>query len=371
MKIAIDIRLLGSIEKAGGYQHIYNLVSNLLSVDSQNDYTLLSAFKGFSGNRDIGSQFIYRFSGRLSKLLLDKLSVPIECIMGKIDIFHGPYFFIPNRLRCKSVMTIHDLMALKHPEFLEAEGVVYYKKRIYSSIKRADAIIAVSDFTKGEIVEFLDIPEEKIRVIHNGISTKFQNINDNNKIEDVKDKYGLKGQQYLLFVGNIEPKKNIETLIYAYIQLRNETIYKYPLLIVGNKTWHFQKIWEIVKKLNAENNIIFTGVVDDEDLPFLYNGAEIFIFPSLFEGFGLPVIEAMACGIPVIASNRASIPEIVNDAALLIDPLNRQEIAEAMYEVISNTKLKKRLIEKGLKQSQNFSWKKTAIETLKLYYEIK
>ena len=372
MKVAIDIGLLNSSEKAGGYQYTYNLVSHLLSVDPDTDYTLLSAIRGFRGNREIPSRCIYRFSGRLSKLLLERLSLPIEVIIGKVDVFHGPFFVIPNCVRCKSITTIHDLMVLRHPEFLETEVVTYYKKMIYSSIRRADAIICVSDFTKGEIVELFDMAEEKIRVIYNGISARFHCIKDKAKIEDVKAKYGIRGRRYLLFVGNIEAKKNIERLIHAYVQLCKETIYKYPLLIVGNKkTWHFQKVWEIVKGLNAEKDIIFTDVVNDEDLPFLYNGAEIFIFPSLFEGFGLPVIEAMACGIPVVASNRASIPEIAADAAVLVDPLSVDEIVEAMYKVISSTKLKQRLIEKGLKQSKNFSWEKTAMETLKLYYEIK
>jgi glycosyltransferase involved in cell wall biosynthesis len=371
MKIAIDIRFLNSNEKAGGYQHIYNLVSHLLSVDPHNRYRFLSAIKGFHGNQDIPDQFIYRFSDRLSNILIDRLSVPIEFIMGKIDIFHGPYFFLPNCLLCKTILTIHDLMVFRHPEFLEPEGVTYYKKRIHSSIKRADAIISVSNFTKNEIVELFDIPENKVRVIYNGISSIFRPIKDRIRIEEVKSKYGIKGQRYLLFVGNIEPKKNIETLIHAHAELCKSSGYKYPLLIVGNKTWYFKNVWEVVQRRHVERNIIFTGVINDEDLPFLYNGAEVFIFPSLFEGFGIPAIEAMACGTPVIASNRTSIPEIVADAALYVDPLNISEMVEAIDKVLSNSQLREQLIQKGLKRSQYFSWEKTARETLSLYREIR
>jgi glycosyltransferase involved in cell wall biosynthesis len=371
MRIGIDIRFLSvHNSKAGIYQYIYNLVSALLSIDTSNEYVFLSTYahgKGFRGDRAIPNKLIRRFPGQLSDFFLKKLFVPIEFFTSRIDVFHGPCFFVPM-IGCKSVSTVHDLMPLRHPEFLTPELNADFRKKIYSA-QKADAIIAVSNFTKQEIIELLKYPEENIRVVYNGISPIFRPIEDRAKIEEIKMKYGVKGP-YFLSVGNIEPKKNIETLIRACVKLRNETIYNYPLLVVGFKGWGFQKVWEIVRQYHAEDDTLFTGVVDDEDLPYLYSGAEIFVFPSLFEGFGIPMIEAMACGTPVITSKRTSIPEISSDAAMLVDPLNVEEMAEAMYSVLSNSELREQLVKKGIKRAKDFSWEKTAVETLKLYYEI-
>lgn len=372
MKIGIDIRSLSIFNKAGIYQYTYNLVSSLLAIDSHNDYILFSAFlhgKGFRGDGRIKSKFVRRFPGRFLDLILERHPIPIEWIIGKLDIFHGPCYFIPNSLRCKLIVTIHDLMFFRYPEFLRPEWVVSLKKRIYASSKRADAVIAVSNFTKREITELLNIPEERIWVIYNGIASNFRPVNDKAKIEEMKSKYGVKSP-YLLFVGNIEPKKNIETLIRAYVELRNSTIYKYSLLVVGKKAWHFPTVWHTVKQLNVEKDVIFLDIVDSDDLPYLYSGAEVFIFPSLFEGFGIPVIEAMACGTPVVASNLTSLPEIAGDAAVLVDPLNVEEITGAIYNVLSNSELRRQLVKKGLERAKDFSWEKTARETLALYKEL-
>ncbi|MBC2694132.1 MAG: glycosyltransferase family 4 protein [Desulfobacteraceae bacterium] len=371
MNIGIDIRPLTFLNdsRVGIYQYTYNLVSNLLAIDSHNDYTLLSTFGGFRGDVRIAGKFVKRFSGRLSNLLLERLPLPIEWLIGRVDVFHGLDYFLPHCFCCKSIVTIHDLIVLKHPEFLKPEMVVSSQKRIYSSVKRSDAIITVSNFTKGEIVDLLNIPEERVRVIYIGMAPNFRRVKDRAKIEEVKAKYGVKGP-YLLFVGRVEPKKNIKTLIRACVELRNATIYKYPLLVVGEKAWGFQAVWEIVQQFHAENDTIFTDVVDGDDLPCLYSGAELFIFPSLFEGFGIPVTEAMACGTPVVASNQTSIPEIAGDAALLVDPLSVEELAGAMHNVLSNPLLKRQLVEKGLERVKTFSWENTARETISLYQEV-
>jgi glycosyltransferase involved in cell wall biosynthesis len=374
MKIGIDIRELSFSNnfKNGWYQYTYNLVSNLLAIDSNNDYTLLSIFShgyGFKGDERIPQQFIHRFPGRLSRIFLEQFKIFIEFFLGKIDIFHGPCGFIPRSLSCKSIVTIHDLIPFRDTEFMHSKWAIPLKKRIYISAKRADAIIAVSNFTKREIIESFDIDEAKIQVIYQGVSPVFFPVKDDVKIQRIKNKYGLNGP-YLLFVGNIEPRKNLETLIRAVVELRNSTTYKYPLLIVGNKDPHFQTIWEVVRQLHAESAILFTGVVAGDDLPFLYSGAEVFILPSLAEGFGIPLIEAMACGTPVVASNRTSIPEIAADAALLVEPLNVEAMAGAIYRVLSDPSLRHRLIKNGLKRVKDFSWERTAAETLHVYEEL-
>lgn len=371
MRIGIDTRGLSRFDnKAGLYQYVYNLVANLLSIDSSNDYALLSTLRGFRGDGNIDKRHLYRFSGRLSDLMLERLSIPVEFLMGKIDIFHGPSFFIPNHIRSKSVVTIHDLMMLRHPEFLTQDMANAFKKKIYSAIRKFDTIISVSNFTKSEIIDLLNIPERRIRVIYNGIDSKFRPINDKTQLNSIKAKYGINGKGYLLFVGNIETKKNIDRLVHAYALLRKETDCQHSLVIAGNRAWHFETVRETVRKFSIEEDVLFLGVVHDEDLPCLYSGAEVFVFPSLYEGFGIPVIEAMACGTPVISSNNSSVPEIAGGAAILVNPTSVSEISEAMYNVLSDSRLRQQLVEKGFRRAKDFSWEKTARETLKLYHEL-
>ncbi len=370
MRIGIDIRPFGFLkDKAGIYQYIYNLVSNLLDIDLHNQYVLFSSLKGFPGDSHISDRMIRIFPGKISRPLLENLSIPIDFFIGKVDVFHGPDYFVPNTILGKSIVTIHDLMVFTHPEFLKTEWVVSIKKRILASIKRARLIIAVSNFTKNEIVNLFNIPENRVRVVYNGIAPIFRPINDHLKIKELKAKYGINGP-YLLSVGNLEPKKNIETLIKACCVLREMTEFKYPLVIVGKKSSYFKKVWDHVVKFHAEKDTIFTDMVDGKDLPYLYGGAELFLFPSLMEGFGIPVIEAMACGIPVITSNCASIPEIAGDAAVLIDPLKADEIAEAIHQVLFTPSLREKLITHGRERAKLFSWEKTARETLAVYQEV-
>jgi glycosyltransferase involved in cell wall biosynthesis len=371
MKIGIDIRPLSLFNenRVGLYQYTYNLVSHLLAIDSYNDYVLLSSLRGFRGDGRISGKFVRKFSGRLSDLLVERLSFPIEWLIGRVEVFHGPSYYIPRCRRCAAVVTIHDLIAFRRPDLLTHKMVLTGQKTIEASARRYDMVITVSNYAKEDIVDFFKIPEHRVKVIYNGVCPAFHPIKDKAGIEKITAKYGITAP-YLLFVGKVEPKKNLKTLVQASVRLRNTTEHKYPLLIVGEKAWDFQSVWSVVRQLHAEDTTIFAGVVPDEDLPYLYNGAELFLFPSLFEGFGLPVIEAMACGTPVVTSNQTSIPEIAADAALLVDPLNVEALASAMADALSNPSLRAQLIVKGLERAREFSWEKTARETLALYQEL-
>lgn len=370
MNIGIDIRPLSLFnDSAGLYQHTYNLVSNLLAIDSNNEYTLLSTLRGFKGDGRIAERHVKRLPGRILDLIMKRFSVSLERIVGDLDVFHGPCFQLPPCFRSKAVVTIHDLMPFRHPEFFRTGQEDCFVRWIHASLKQADVIITVSNFVKGELMELFHIPEYRVRVIYNGIADIFFHVRDKAIIEQVKGKYGIQGR-YLLFVGNIEPKKNIETLIHAWANLRNSSAYRYPLVVAGKKSWYFETVWETVRQVRLEKNVIFTDIVSNEDLPCLYSGAELFVFPSLFEGFGIPVIEAMACGIPVVASNQTSIPEVAADAALLVNPMDAEGIAEAMYKILSDSSLKDHLIKRGLDRAKAFSWEGMARETLKLYEDV-
>ncbi len=242
-------------------------------------------------------------------------------------------------------------------------------EKLKASAERADAVITVSNFARSEIAELLGTSHERIRVIYNGISPTFRPCHDEGGMDRVRAKYGIPGP-YLLFVGNIEPRKNLEALVRAFCEAHHAGGSIPFLVIAGYKDWYFESLWEVVRTLRAEDAIIFPGVVDGADLPSLYSGAELFVFPSLAEGFGIPIIEAMACGTPVVASNTTSIPEIAADAALLVDPMDTDALVAAIQTALSDSDLRQALVEKGLRRAQQFSWERTAFETLDVYRKI-
>ncbi len=374
MRIGIDIRELSAMQniKGGWYQHVYNLLSNLLTIDGGNEYTLLSSLwhgAGFRGDDKIPGKLVHRFPTRFTELLLERFSVRIETLLGNMDVFHGPCGYVPYVRRCKSIVTIHDVIPLRRPEFMPSAAREALADKLQASAQRADAIITVSHYAKGDIAEVFNVPEEKITVTHNGISPGFRPVEDRIEIERVRTRFGIPGP-YLLFVGNIEPRKNLDLLVRAFCEVRH-TRGSIPFLVIaGYKDWYFEPLREVVRTLRAEDAVLFPGVVDGGDLPSLYSGAELFVFPSLAEGFGIPVIEAMACGTPVVASNTTSIPEITADAALLVDPMDRDALVTAIYAALSKSDLRQELVEKGLDRARHFSWERTASETLEMYRKI-
>lgn len=374
MKIGIDARSLFRDERAGLEHYLANLIFNLARLDNENQYFLF-----FNFIRPQYKKFLPQFSNSNfhnivcsvpSKIMsrLFNINFPIEFCMGRLDVFHGPRYLLLPSILAKCVLTIHDMMYFTHPEFLKLEWVRSLKKEVNAGIKRANMIIADSVFTKNQIMEhWKNISEEKIKVVYSGVNERFYPVEDKMIIGRIKDKYGIKNR-YILYVGNIEPKKNLVRLVEAFSQLKN-SIDGYNL-VIGGGGWDFDRVFQKVNELNLQEEVIFTGYVSDEDLPTLYSGAEIFVFPSLYEGFGLPVIEAMACATPVITSNIASLPELARDAGILIDPFKVEDIAGAMYQLLTDTNLKIELRGKGLQRANLFSWEKTARETLAVYKEL-
>ena len=367
MKVGVDARMLNVLDdKAGLYQYTTNLIANLLEIDPDSSYKILC---GFRCPMRAPSANVFRIPGRLCHFLLERLKIQVEWLVGKVDVFHGPCFYLPQCRTARTVVTIHDLMVFKHPEFLFQDRAETIQNQIVSSVKSADAIIAVSEFTKREIMGLFGISPKRIRVIANGVSDRFHIGNMVVGPEEIKKKYEVT-KPYLLFVGNIEPKKNISFLIRAFMLLRERFKYPHQLVIVGKKAWGFPSIQNLVIDLGAEKKVLFLGLVPDNDLPALYRGAELFVFPSLFEGFGIPVIEAMACGTPVIASNNTSLAEVVDDAAILFNPTDIEDLVNKMHSVLDYEELRHGLVQRGLTRAKNFSWKESAKQTLKLYREL-
>lgn len=378
MRICIDARNLISLERMGGTgEYLQNLLINLAKIDIENEYILFLNYIRNKHHMAIKDYVKGNFNAKVCRIpwqfvrsLFEQVYLPIELLVGRVDIFHGTDFMIPRQLFGKSVVTIHDLMYLNYPEFIEPEWVESYKRNVKWSLKRAGLIIVESNFVKGDILKNFNISKDKIRVIYNGIGEGFMVLKESPRAYITK-KYGIK-YPYILFVGTLEPKKNLVRLVEAFYQLLRSRPKRFNLVLAGGEGClnYRDKIEQKVKELNLNEEVILTGYIQDEDLPMLYNCAELFVFPSIFEGFGIPPLEAMASGIPVVASNAASLPEVIGDAGILVDPFDTKAITEAISSCLSNYKLRKTLIRKGLARARLFSWEAAARQTLALYKEL-
>jgi glycosyltransferase involved in cell wall biosynthesis len=227
-------------------------------------------------------------------------------------------------------------------------------------------VIVPSQSTKTDVMRLYGVNPEKIAVIYEGYDEEVYKPQDNlAPIEEVKREYNISGK-YILYVGTLEPRKNIPRLVEAFHSLKKGEV-EHKLVVAGKLGWLYKDIFTTVTKLNLENEVIFTGYIPQKELPILMGGAEVFAYPSLYEGFGLPPLEAMACGTPVIASNTSSLPEVIGDAGILVDPYNSKEIAQAMYRLISDEGLRQQMHQRGLNRAKMFSWEKTAQQTLKVF----
>jgi glycosyltransferase involved in cell wall biosynthesis len=231
------------------------------------------------------------------------------------------------------------------------------------SVARADHVIAVSQSTRRDLIELYRTSPDKVSVLYHGVTADFRPVNDASQLEAVRQKYGLGNQPFILSVGTIQPRKNYQRLIQAFAELPEE----YSLVIVGSKGWDYQLVLNEVVTQGLTHRVHFPGFADDADLPALYSAASLFVYPSLYEGFGLPVLEAMACGTPVVAANRSSLPEVVADAGLLVSPTDVASIAEGMKQVLMDTKLHRSMAEAGLSRAAKFSWTATAQQLMTIY----
>lgn len=350
--------------------YTYNLIRKLNLLDKENEYFLIHHTK-----MDLD---IYKFNKEiilplpsfkpLRELLWRHISLPRELKSLNLDLVHDvrgiglPSFNMPF----KKVITVHDISSLIYPTF-NIRGYIAWKLFGKQTLKKVDKIIAVSENSKRDISRYLKIPEDKIRVIYNGKDERFEPLN-RREIDGFREKYNL-NFPFILYVGVLQPRKNIPTLIKAYYKLKKFGI-KHKLVISGKKGWRYEEIFKTAGKLNLQNDVIFTGYILLEELPKLYNAADLFVFPSLYEGFGLPPLEAMACGTPVITSNRGALPEVVGDAGIMVDHYDVDGLAKAMLKVLSDDGLRQDMSGKGLERAKMFSWEKCAKETLEVYEEV-
>jgi glycosyltransferase involved in cell wall biosynthesis len=284
----------------------------------------------------------------------------------KIDLIHNPDQ-IPFFSKKKNIATVFDLTPIIFPKEhnRKRELITRYILPLY--LRNTNKIITISQNTKIDIIKYFKIPEEKIKVIHLAANENYVPI-DKYESTKIAKKYGV-NNKFIIYVGTLEPRKNIPNLLKSYNILKNYGI-NHKLIITGKKGWKYKEIFETIEKLKLQNDVIFTGYVPDEDLPGLYNAADLFVYPSLYEGFGLPPLEAMQCGTPVITSNTSSLPEVVGDAGIMVDPYDIDGLASKMYEVLTNEDLRNNMSKKGIERAKLFSWKKCAEEHLKVYEEV-
>jgi len=379
--LRIGIDYTAAVRQGAGIgRYTRELVRALAELDRENDYVLFAAAGGqqqearYKGQELANTGWPPNFqtcavplSDRALAILWQRLQLPlwVELATGPVDIFHSPDFVLPPLRRAKTLVTVHDLSFIRLPECADANLRAYLNKVVPRSVHRADLVLADSQNTKDDLVELLDVEPDKIEVVYPGVEERFHPIEDQALLEEVRKRYNLP-PRFILGLGTLQPRKNFTTLIEAFADLRF-AICDLRLVIAGGKGWLYEDIFAIVERLGLEEQVSFPGFVADEDLPALYNLADLFVFPSLYEGFGLPPLEALACGKPLVASNASSLPEVVGEAGLMVEATDAEALAEAMKRVLEDNALREGMIAKGLEQARQFTWQKAAAKLLSLY----
>ena len=369
IRIGVDARVIPRYPGLG--RHCLNILRELGKIDGENEYTIFAIDQSLSSLEQYPNfRVVYVGFPVLSAGTLFRFSPLIK--KERIELFYAPFQITPPRLPCPLVVTVHDMMDLLYPDafshhpFFTRHGLsAYFRFNVPRSVKNACMIIAVSKSTKRHILEYFKLSDEKVQVIYNGIESKFKPLTDRNLRDKVKHKYELP-DRFILYLGSIKPYKNLTGALKAFLKLQQgwPELRHVKLVIAGLKHFNIPAIQKIMEETVIKDTVVRIGQVEEEDLPVLYNLAELFLFPSIWEGFGFPPLEAMACGTPVITSERSSLPEVVGNAGILVDPENIDQIACECQRVLTEDNLKKQMIQKGLQQARKFRWHVSARKTL-------
>ncbi|WP_291569515.1 glycosyltransferase family 4 protein [Clostridium sp. UBA4548] len=371
MKIGIDSRAAKWYRGTGIGTYTYQLINSLNKIDKLNDYLLFTP-EGYSSDIKFNRNFnIKSIADTMASNFWDDVNIPNELYDKNINLYHVPQngVGLPIEKNHPFVITLHDTIPIHMPETVGDRYLNIFQKDMAGIVSRCDGIITVSEFSKEDISRDFNYPKEKIFVTHLASEDIYKPIDRAFCKEVLKKHYGLTSN-YILYVGGFSPRKNIVGLIEAFSRIINVIPKDTNLVIAGNKGKSYSIYKACAERLKIEDRVIFPGFISMEHMPHLYNNASLFVYPSFYEGFGLPPIEAMACGIPVITSNVTSIPEVVGDAALLFNPKETEVLSEKICEALMNEHLRINLIVKGFKKARALSWDKTAIETLKAYEAI-
>ncbi len=374
--IAVEACALGERNKVGIATFSINLLRALGKIDAANKYSLFTVYdtdKNALDNPNFNFQSLPRAPHTLPPLIASILwyawyftGFGLQVKTVKPDIFLSLSPSLPPCCPHPAVCMIYDLTPLSLHDAHRWDFKARFKLQVEDAVRRSDRLITISQATKNEIVSYFGVTPEKISIVYPGFdSNLFKPEPDSEKIRLTLHKYGIQSP-YLLYNGTLEPKKNIVRLVEAFCRLKKGRRIDHKLVIAGKRAWKDSEIFDKIRSSGCEPDIIFTGYVPQGELPALMNGADVFVFPSLHEGFGMPPLESMACGTPVVASNTSSLPEVMGDAGVTVDPYNVEAMAEAIYRVISDTGLREQMRQKGLERARQFSWEKAATQTLKI-----
>jgi len=372
-RIAIDYT--PAYEQGGGIgRYVRELVTSLAEIDKETPYSLFIAGAGQLGDSPEGNfqwkptKISPKWFARIWHRL--RMPIPIDLFTGQLNLFHATDFVLPPTLpTTKTILTVHDLSFIRVPDAASPRLRAYLNQVVPRSVKNANHILADSQATKEDIVEFYDTPAEKITVLLSGVDKIFMPQADKSQIDSVRQKYQIGSKPYIFTIGTVQPRKNYSRLIQALARLR-ENKYDVQLVIAGGKGWLEDEMYQTIEETKLFDFVKLIGFADEVDLPTLYSDAMCFAFPSLYEGFGLPILESMACGTPVVTSNISSLPEVAGNDALLVDPYDVEELAYALERILTDTELRQKLVDGGLQRAKAFTWERSAIQLRSVYQQI-
>jgi glycosyltransferase involved in cell wall biosynthesis len=366
MRVAIDARKLHDF---GIGTYIRNLLRQLAQLDRDTEYVLLCQEPDVGMAATLGPNFRSVREPSPAYSLREQIRVPWVLRRERPDVFHAPHYVLPAGVSSPSVVTIHDCIHLVFPQYLPNRAAyVYARASMWAAARRSDRILTVSEASKRDILRFFDVPPDKIVVIHNAIDAHFSAEPSPDQVAGVRERYQL-DHKFVLYVGNIKPHKNLVRLIEAFDTLCRDYD-DIKLLIIGDEISRLPALRRAVHSHKLHKRVRFLGYLSDETLAVLYRLASVFVFPSLYEGFGLPPLEAMASGTPVVTSNLSSLPEVTGEAAVLVDPYDVGAIVTGMRRVLEDPALADELRRRGLRRAREFSWTRSAEKTLAVYRDV-
>ncbi|MCX6021007.1 MAG: glycosyltransferase family 1 protein [Chloroflexi bacterium] len=371
----IGIEFTSALRQGAGIgRFTRELVRALLTADPTGDYLLVHARTDKLIAPDLprpvplhALPFGPRFQAILWQRL--RLPVPVETFTGPLDIFHAPDYVLPPLRHAEGLVTVHDLSFVKRPECAAPSLRRYLEHAVPDAVRRASAVLTDSVSSRTDLIEWLGVPPERVHVVYGGVAPRFRPVDDTEERRRVAAKYGAT-RPFVLSVSTLEPRKNLITLIEAFALWRSRTEAPHQLIIGGGPGWQYEGIYRRAEELRLGDAVVFPGFVDDADLPALLSQARVFAYPSLYEGFGLPPLEAMACGTPVIASTAPCLPEILGNAAILVDPMDVDALADALNRVASDNALRDDLSRRGRARAATFTWAGAAKQLMGVYAQL-
>jgi glycosyltransferase involved in cell wall biosynthesis len=368
VRVAIDARKLHDF---GIGTYIRNILRQLARLDRETEYLLICQPRDRELALSLGDNFRVEVDTSPPYSFREQLSIPWTLLRTRARVLHEPHYVLPPLVRCKSVVTIHDCIHLRFPQYLpNRAALTYARAQMGSAARRSHRILTVSEASKRDILHYFPVHPEKITVIYNAIDERFAVPPPEEDVQRVAERYQLR-DRFVLYVGNVKPHKNLERLIDAFHVLRQSPgLDDVKLVLIGDEISRYAALRRAVHRYNLHKFVRFLGFLSDETLAIVYRLARVFVFPSLYEGFGLPPLEAMASGTPVVTSNVSSLPEVTGDAALLVDPTVAEAISDAMRRILTDPAVAADLSARGLKRAREFSWEQAAARIRDIYLDV-